>query len=77
MQTSLSSTLAHVLSRLAPPSPVKPVTFPSSLQSQPGDTHPHGKQTAGAFFDVEALTDPKRLPVDGPIRRGMIVDILV
>ena len=76
MQTSLSSALVNVLSRLAPASPVKPVASPSG-QTHSGDTHAHGKQRAGAFFDAEALTDPRRIPTAGPFRRGMIVDIFV
>ena len=76
MQTSLSSALAQVLLRLAPVTPTKPVGF-SPDQSHPGDTHAHSKRAAGDFFDSEALSDPKRLPTSGPVRRGMIVDILV
>lgn len=76
MQTSLSSQLVHALSRLAPASPAKPISFSANLPHH-GDTHAHGKEHAGAFFDTEALSDPKRLPINGPIRRGMIVDIFV
>ena len=74
MQLSLSTALAQALSRLTgPAAPAKPANFQAEQQ---GAFKPQAKQFAG-HFDAEALKDPARLPTNGPIRRGMIVDILV
>ena len=77
MQISLPAPLVKALSRLtAPPTtPVKPAGF-SAHHPQHDLSQQQARESAG-FFDADALADPKRLPADGPIRRGMIVDILV
>ena len=77
MQISLPAALVQALSRLAAPptTPAKPAGF-SAYHPDQSPAQPQAKAAAD-FFDAEALADPKRLPTNGPIRRGMIVDILV
>ncbi|NBC31443.1 MAG: hypothetical protein GVY13_02080 [Alphaproteobacteria bacterium] len=74
MQLSLSAALAQALSRLTgPAAPAKPAAFQAEQQ---GAAQGQTKRASG-HFDAEMLKDPARLPTNGPIRRGMIVDILV
>lgn len=77
MQISLPTVLVQALSRLTAPAttPTKPTGF-SAYHPEHEPAQPRAKPDSG-FIDADALADPLRLPGNGPIRRGMIVDILV